>query len=38
MSTIELPNYTSNPNAVRQALEQGEGLLRLAPHGCPVLS
>jgi hypothetical protein len=35
MSTIELPNYTSNPNAVRQALEQGEGLLRLAPTWVP---
>lgn len=35
MSTIQIPGKVSNPAAARQALEQGEGLLRLAPTWVP---
>ncbi len=35
MSTLHLPEHTSSANAVRKALENGSGILRLAPTWVP---
>jgi len=35
MSGIQLPGPISNPAAVKQAIESGEGILRLAPNWVP---
>lgn len=35
MSGMEIPGHTSNPAAVKKAIEAGEGILRLAPTWVP---